>query len=275
MTFSRELHLSLWHTVSGDRWLGPDPLSVSSYSGWERVIEQHFPQHSYLLTFPSTHLCWPVNITHLTAFTHCVLSRLTAERWEMRLQGWVIHPSLGFVVHTRRYKQYGRQGLEAASRQSILLRKSGSTSLHVIWADQLSATVSSISCHTLFSSIACFLLNFYTANGDCAMRVVCHVLSPPSSISVVTSLHLSRSPSVAAVLYNPTDLQCPYEIKLATPGVRNTGGTLNIWAHFLASGQNSFHLTHWSLADVLVDLEQKKILMKCVNCNIQTQYLTL
>lgn len=33
MTFSRELHLSPWPTVSGDRWLGTDPLSVSSHSG--------------------------------------------------------------------------------------------------------------------------------------------------------------------------------------------------------------------------------------------------
>lgn len=147
-----------------------------------------FPQHSYLLTFPSTHLCWPVNITHLTAFTHCVLSWLTAERWEMRLQGWVIHPSLGFVVHTRRYKQYGRQGLEAASRQSILLRKSGSISL------QLSATVSSISCHTLFSSIACFLLNFYTANGDVQWELF-------AMFSLLPPLFQLSHPSISLVLH--------------------------------------------------------------------------
>ncbi len=65
-----------------------DPLSVSSHSGWERVIEQYFSSLSSLHSSPFFHLCWPVNITHLTAFTPHVLSWLNngAERWEMRLQ---------------------------------------------------------------------------------------------------------------------------------------------------------------------------------------------
>lgn len=48
------------------------------------------------------------------------------------------------------YKQYGRQRLKAESIQSILQRKSCSACLHVSWADQISATVSST---VLFSVI--------------------------------------------------------------------------------------------------------------------------
>lgn len=40
-------------------------------------------------------------------------------------------------------------------------------------------------------------------------------LCPLISLSDVTSLPPSRSPSVADVVNNPTDLQCPYGIKLS------------------------------------------------------------
>lgn len=51
------------------------------------------------------------------------------------------------------------------------------------------------------------------------------------------------------------------------------GDTLDIWAPFLASEQNSFHLSHRSLAVVLEDLEQEKILLEMCGFELQHQYL--
>lgn len=201
----------------------------------------------------------------------------------MRLQRrGVIHLCLGFVVHTRRYKQRGRRvwgsepPINTPEKELLCLSRceSGRSAFSYSFQQRL------LPCHTLVSFTACSILTFYTiyyffislietADWEWESFDMFPHFSPLVSLAVVTSLPLSRSPSVSGIMYNPGDLQCPHEIKLATRGVRNTRDTLNIWAPFLASRQNSFHPSHWSVAEVLEDLEQQKSLMKCValNCN--------
>lgn len=123
-----------------------------------------------------------------------------------------------FLVHTSRYKQYGRRCLQAASDQSILLRERELLSLSLCkfipCAFSYSFQHNLFHCHTLLSFIACLLLTFYMISSLFISQSSvgrepesCLQCSFTSLLSCQLShLSLSCYPSAAGVLYNPTDL---------------------------------------------------------------------
>lgn len=158
---------------------------------------------------------------------------------------------LGFVVHTRRYKQKGRPArgskppINTPEKKQLCLSpcELGRSAFSYSFQHRL------LPCHTLSSFIACSLLTFHSVhhlfiNLTETVRRESFAMFSHLSPQSFTSLPLSCSSSVAGDFYNPTDPRRWCKIKQKTQGARNTRATLNIWAPFLASGQNSFHL--WS-----------------------------
>lgn len=147
MRLSRGLHLSLWHTVSGVKWLGPDPPSASFYGRWGGGMEQlpstpNYPLFFFLSIYADLSLLY-ASLLSWTLYLGKVYQMTDEDRRGCRHEA--LHIFLpGSIVHNIRHTQYGRQRLKAVSIQSIILRKDHSVFLHVSCADQLSANVSSI-----------------------------------------------------------------------------------------------------------------------------------